>query len=735
VFTGRSSELADLSLVLDATAVVIIPIDGMAGVGKTALAIHAAHRMSGRFPDGQLFLDLHGHTDGVPPVDASDALDRVLRALGVSGEQIPEHVDDRAAQYRSRLADRKVLVVLDNAASEAQVVPLLPGTPGCLVLVTSRRRLTGLDPTHTVSLDVLTRLDAIALFRRIAGEQRLAGEAPGAVAEIVELCGRLPLAIRIAAARLRSRPAWTVQHLAERLVDHQHRLAALDAGHRSVTAALDLSYRQLDPDLQRVYGQLGLHPGDDVDRDAAAALVGALPGQTNRLIDGLLEANLLQELVPGRYRFHDIVRAHAGAIATRDDAGPDAAQGLTRLLDHYRGTAQRAMDVAYPTAPASHRALAAGTPTFPDPESALAWLEVEMPNLRGAALHAAEHGWPQHAVHLAVTLHRHLRWQGPFSDAEQLYLRVLDSARGSSDRVGEAEVLICLGDIRWPQGRVESAAQCYRHAVAIARDRTLSAVEIGGLTGLADLERMQDKPGQAVGFLEAALDIARHSDDRSGEMAALITLGWAKLDKGQPAVDRFERALTLARAIGNRHETVRALRGLGHVHRLQGRRAQATEIFDQTLVMARTIGSRSAEFGALIGIGMIHRLEGRYEQAGPPFERALALAMEIGDVNSQFEAHQGMGRLHLSAGNADRAIACHRAALDAAITLNQPCDHARAHDGLAHALLALHQPEQARQHWQTAADILIRLGVETTHDEETTVAAIQSQLRKLPPPT
>ncbi|MEJ3657928.1 tetratricopeptide repeat protein [Actinomycetes bacterium KLBMP 9759] len=710
---------------------VISAIDGMAGVGKTALAIHAAHRMSGRFPDGQLFIDLHGHTDGVPPVDAGVALDRVLRSMGVPGAQIPEHLEDRAALYRSLLAGRKVLVVLDNAASEAQVAPLVPGTPGCLVLVTSRRRLTGLDRTRTVSLDVLSQPDAIALFRRIAGEERLAGAAPDAVAEVVELCGRLPLAIRIAAARLRSRPTWTVQHLAEGLVDHRQGLTVPGGEHRSVAAALDLSFRQLDPDLQRAYRLLGLHPGTDFDPDAAVALVGAPPSRTRRLVDDLIEANLLQELVPGRCRFHDLVRAHAGAAAARADAGPEAAHALTRLLDHYRDMADMAMDVAYPTAPASHRA----GHTFPDPDSAIAWLEVELPNLRSAAMHAAGQVWPRHAVRLAVTLHRHLHSQGPFSDAEQLYLRVLESARDNNDLAGQAEVLVCLGDIRWPQGRVESAMQCYRRAVGIARDLDLSAVELRGLTGLADLERMRDEPGQAVGFLDTALDIARRSGDRSGEVAALITLGWAELDKGQPAVDHFEEAMTIARAIGNRHETARALRGLGHVHRLQGRRARAIEMFEQALVMARAIGGRSAEFGALIGIGMIHRLEGRYQQAGPPFERALALAVEIGDINSQFEAHQGMGRLHLSAGNADRAVACHRAALDAAITLNQPADQVRAHDGLAHAYLARNQPELARRHWQTAAAILARQGVETTHDEEATAAAIHARLRQLPPLT
>ncbi len=265
--------MAALDQVHDASTVVISAIDGMAGIGKTALAVHLAHRIADRYPHGQLFIDLHGHTPGMAPREPAEALDHLLRALGVPGPQIPADLDDRAALYRTRLADQKILILLDDAATETQVAPLLPGSPGCLVLITSRRRLAGLDPTHTLSLDTLPAPDAASLFVQTAGEGRLSDEPPDLVAELVELCGRLPLAIRIAAARLRSHPAWSLPHLVQRLQDRQHRLSELEAGQRSVTATLDLSYQHLSPDLQRTYRLLGLHPGPDIDMYATAALL------------------------------------------------------------------------------------------------------------------------------------------------------------------------------------------------------------------------------------------------------------------------------------------------------------------------------------------------------------------------------------------------------------------------------------------------------------------------------
>jgi hypothetical protein len=295
--------------------------------------VHAAHRLADDHPDGHLFVDLHGYTQGMTPADPADVLDQMLRALGV--EDVPPGLEARAALWRTHLAGKKVLVVLDNAHSEAQVEPLLPGTPGCTVLITSRRRLAGLDDVRSISLDVLPRADAISLFTRTTAPDRFAGEPPALVAEIVELCGRLPLAIRIAAARLRHRPGWTLGYLASRL---RHPLPELSAGRRSVAATIDLSYQDLTPDQQQMFRLVALHPGADIDTHAAAALAHVSNALADRLLEELLDANLLQQDVPGRYRFHDLVRAHAAAICAAQESVVGQREALTRLHHHLSGS-------------------------------------------------------------------------------------------------------------------------------------------------------------------------------------------------------------------------------------------------------------------------------------------------------------------------------------------------------------------------------------------------------------
>jgi len=776
-FTGRAAELDQLLALRHgdrlARTVVIGAIDGMAGIGKTTLAVHAAHRLAERFPDGQLFLDLHGFTRGVPPVEPADALDRLLRALGVPGAQIPAHVDDRAALYRGKLADTRTLIVLDNAGTEAQVRPLLPGVPGCLVLVTSRRRLTGLDTTDLVSLDVLALADAVALFIHAVGADRIGTEASSVVAEVVQQCGRLPLAIRIAAARLRSRPAWTVAHLVGRLRDHRHRLAELDAGRRSVTAALDMSYRDLAADQRRLYQLLGSHPGTDIDTYAAAALAETtVPGAT-RLLDELLDIHLLAEPSPGRYRFHDLTRAHAGIAGVAGaEPEPDRRAALTRLFDHYAHTASLAMDLAYrydadqrPRWPRPDLP----TPALRNPAEAGAWLDAELHNLLAAATHAATHGWPDHTVHLSATLHRHLRTRadheyaitlhrhaiaaagatgnrigeltglngigdihrlrGRYEPAADRFEQALRIARSTGHRSGELTALVGLGHVSMLQGRYEPATDSYRQALRIARTTGNGIGELDALLGLGTIHRMQGSYGQATASYRRALQIARATGYRTGELTALNGLGSVSRLQGryEQATDQYRQSLRLVREIGDRQGELSVLTGLAWIHRMQGR-DEAADLFGQLLGVAREIGDREGELTALNGLGWTIQAQGRGGPATAYFEQCLELARQIGDRNFEFEALHGLGRLHHAAGEQGSALARHEQALRIAEELAQAADQARAHDGLAHAEHALDHHDQARQHWNQALAILTALGVNQTEEPRVSTAAIRAHL-------
>jgi DNA-binding SARP family transcriptional activator/tetratricopeptide (TPR) repeat protein/DNA-binding XRE family transcriptional regulator len=736
MFTGRTMELADLETIHDASTVVITAIDGMAGVGKTALAVQAAHQIADRYPDGQLFIDLHGYTHGVAPIGPGEALESMLRSLGVPGERIPAELDERAGLYRSRLADQRMLIVLDNAATETQVTPLLPGAPGCLVLVTSRRRLAGLDHTHTLSLDTLPPADAVALLRNTAGDSRLAGQPPELVAELIELCGRLPLAIRIAAARLRSHPAWDLAHLVRRLRDRQHRLAELAAGQRSVTAALDLSYQDLSTDLKRPYRRLGLHPGAEIEPYAAAALLDVTLTEAGQLLEQLHEAHLLQEPLPGRYRFHDLTRAHAAHTATRDETEDGRCRALDRLLDYYRHTAAAAMDTAHPYERERRPQVPPArtpSPALPDPPAASGWLDSELPNLLAAASYATEHGRPAHLLHLSTTLHRHLRTRGRYHDAVTLHQQALTTARVTGQPAAELKALVGLGHIHRLQDRYQQATDHLQQAVRLARATGHYVAELDALAGLGQIHRMQGRYGQATDHYHQGLLLARATGNRTGELEALVGLGHLHRMQGRygQATDHYHQALRLAHATGNRPGELEALVGLGQIHRLEGRHEQATDHYHQALRLARAAGNRNIEQAALIGLGHIHRVQGRYQQATDHYQRLLNLAYQSGDRNYEIEARQGLGRLQHATAHPDAALIHHRQALALAAELGQPGDQARAHDGLAHAHHALHQFQQARTHWQRALDILTRHGINHTDEEETNVAAIRTRLANL----
>ena len=455
-FTGRDRELGELLGALPgqdetAQAVVIAAVDGMAGVGKTALAVHAAHLAADRYPDGQLFVDLHGHTPGRDPADPAAALDLLLRAIGVPGEHIPSTLDGRAALWRAELADRRVLVLADNAACAAQVRPLIPGAAGCLVLVTSRRRLTSLDTARTLSLDILPPDDALALFAAVAGAGRAAAE-PGPAGEVLRLCGYLPLAIRICAARLAARPAWTVGYLAARLGDQRQRLAELAAGDRSVAAALTVSYQQLTPGQQRLFRLLGLHPGPDFDAYLAAAVASITVAEAGQGLEDLVDAHLLQEPAPGRYRFHDLLRDHAQAAARREEPDAFRSDAIGRALDYYLHMADQAYSILSPGRPRTPLDLAhppACTPPLADQAGALDWCKSEHANLMSAISYASAHGWNSHAWRLPRSIWFYLYTQDHLQDWITTHRLAVAAASRLHDDAAQAET---LGTLASPTG-------------------------------------------------------------------------------------------------------------------------------------------------------------------------------------------------------------------------------------------------------------------------------------------
>jgi DNA-binding SARP family transcriptional activator/tetratricopeptide (TPR) repeat protein len=719
-FTGRGAELAHL-LTLPGSdadqdpplASPVIAISGMAGVGKTALAVHAAHRLAERFPDGQLFLDLHGFSRGRPPMRPHEALDLLLRSLGVGTGLIPPETDARAAMCRSRLFGTHVLILLDNVANEAQVQPLLPASPGCLVMVTSRRRLAGLDDTRPLPLDVFPLPEAVSCFDRITGQDH----APELVAEIVELCGRLPLAIRIASARLRARPAWTATDLAEHLRDHRHRLALLGTGSRSVNAAIDLSYHRLLRDQRRMLRQISLHPGNRIESYAAAALTGTSRQRADRLLGDLVDAHVLQEPVAGRFQFHNLVREYAAQAATRADPKPDRAAALTRLFDYYAETAAAAAATLYPyeLRPRPHPPRS-GTirPSVDHPAAAEAWLDAELDNLLVVAAYAASRGWPALPVRLSRTLHRHLHTRANYEQARHLHAQALSCAIETGDRPGELAARCGLGEVERMQGRYRQAAEHGQRSLEIARAIGDQAGGVRARWSLGLIHCLQGRYHQAAETFHRALPVARSTGDCGAETELLRGLGDIEYLRGRhaTATGYFERSLWVARESGHQAAALHTLISLGLVHQTQGRPGPATHCFQQALENAVGTGDRVGELRALLGFGHVHHLRRRYQAASDYYRQSLEIARRIGDRNGQLEASHRLGSTDRASGRPQRALARHQVALDLAGELGQQGDRARAHSAMAYAHHDLGEPELAGRHWRRAAEILTELGVD-----------------------
>jgi tetratricopeptide (TPR) repeat protein len=721
-FIGRAAELDRLRQALhrNGGAAAISVIAGMAGVGKTHLAVHAGHLLVEQDAvDRVLFVNLRGfHPDPAqPPADPAAVLDGFLRLLGVPGQQIPPDLAARTAAYRSRLAGSRTLIVLDDAADTDQIRPLLPDTTRCPVLVTSRRSLTDLHPATHLTVDVFTHAEAQAfLARAVAGGP--VGPDPHAPDRIARRCGHLPLALDLIAAHIDATPGWTLTDHADRL-DERHHQRHLDTG---VELALDLSYQQLPAHRRRLLRLAALHPGQDLDAHAAAALTDTDLPTAQADLDRLRRDHLLQPAAPGRYTLHDLVRGYATSRAGDEDPPPERRAALTRLFDYYLATTATAIDTLDPTE--AHRIPPPGTPVpaLADPGSALAWLDTERSTLVAVATHTATHSWPTHAIRLSAVLSRYLAG-GYYTDALTVHGH---AARVARDPAGRAHVLTRLGATQMQLGRHERAVDHFEEALALSRQAGDHLGQARALTGLGVAAARLGRCRAAVDYYDQALPLCRQARDRVGETSALKFLGIAesRLGHHRRAGDHFQDALTLSRQAGDRDGEAAAMCGLGLVEVRQGRHGPAADHFHQALAVYRQLGSRTGEAWALAGLGTVHTGLGQAAEATEHHRQALAVFGETGDRDGETWALNGLGEAAHTDRSPVEALTRHTAALTIATDTDDRDQQARAHTGLGHAHRALGDSARARDHYRQALALCTDLGTPEAAQIRTHLATI-----------
>jgi DNA-binding SARP family transcriptional activator/Tfp pilus assembly protein PilF len=725
-FTGRATELAALTALLadrgkdgcSSTTLVIAAIGGTAGVGKTALAVHWAHQVSARFPDGQLYVNLRGY-DPDQPMPATDALAGFLRSLGVPGQDIPVDTEERAARYRSLLAGQRVLVVLDNAASVEQVRPLLPGSASCAVVVTSRDALAGLvarDGAVRVSLDLLPLADATSLLHELIGAR--AREDPVATTALAGRCARLPLALRVAAELAAVRPATPLAELAGELADRQRRLDQLDAGgdaRTAVRAVFWWSYRNLDTAPARMFRLAGLHPGADFEPYALAAMAGSNVEQARRDLDVLVRAHLIQSAGLGRFGMHDLLREYACELAADQDGSAELHAALTRMLDHYLHTAATAMDLLHPVEK-DHRPCirtpAVPSPPVADRDAALCWLDTERTTLTAAVVYAATHDWPERATQLAGTLFRYLDGGGDYAEAITIYTHARRAARRTHDRAAEVTALNALGLVHLHQSRCEHATTHLAQALALARltgDRTREGRTLCNL-GIAAF--ILGNYQRAIDHYEASL--ALHSDLGDKGQVAMLLSNLSMIDQRQgryaQAAERCTQALALYEEISDSSGSADALVQLGAVEVRRGRCERAIDHYQRALRLHRQVADRFGEAEAIAGLGVAFLNQRDFERAAGQLRAALELRRELLDRAGEADVLNCLGQLSLATGAADQAGADYGAALELASQVGEKYQQARAHSGLARCSELAGQLSHAQRHRQVALALFTALG-------------------------
>lgn len=718
-FTGRATQMQVLQDLLQGsqqgngylTTVVISTIDGTAGVGKTALAMHWAHRVKDHFRDGQLVVNLHGYAPG-PPVSPLQALAQLLQGLGLEPEQVPVDVEAAAGLYRSLLAGRRVLVLLDNARDAEQVRPLLPGSPGSLVVVTSRDRLTGLVASHgakRLTLDVLTPTEALALLTRILGPERIAFE-PDAAGRLAAACGQLPLALRIAAATLASHDDWPISGYVARLRqgDQLAELAVDGDPHAAVATAFDHSYTVLHPETQRLFRLLGLVPGPEFTVPAAAVLAALPIAQTERLLDRLASVHLVEPRAPGRYGLHDLLRIYARRRAEQEDDNSQRRAATERLLAWYLHTADAADRLLYPQMqrlPIPKAATAPTTVGLDEPVGALAWLDAERANLVASVRQAADHGPRPLAWLLADTLRGYFWHHRHMVDWLAVAHAALTAAQGADEPQAQAVAHRNLGTACQCLGDHTKAAEHHTSALALARQAGWLPGEAAVLSNLGMLYSQRGQLQRAVHHYAQGLALYRQTGSKGGQAITLANLGHVIRELGRPeqAVEHLTTSLALHHEIGSQgggQTTV--LETLGETYSDLGRLEDAREVLTQALIVSRSVGDRYSEACELYALARVQRDAGQLTHALELAQAAVALAREIRDPRVHADTLNTLGSIHLRLGYLEQATEHHRQALDLAGQTDTRYPQIEGLLGLAAAHQHHGQHGQAFQHAQQA---------------------------------
>jgi DNA-binding SARP family transcriptional activator len=752
-FVGRARELGQIAGERGTVPSIAI-IEGMPGVGKTALAIRAARVVSGQYPDGTLYLDLRSHDPQGSPLDPAEALFRLLQMLSVPAAQIPDTIGERVALWRAHLSRRRAVVILDDAADHDQISPLLPMTGDCLILITTRRKLPDSRRAERLTLDLLSVDEAVTLFRQVAGERR-AGD-PDQVAQVVDLCGRLPLAIQLTATRIAHDGRLCLEGLIEEMSQPPALLGGTGAASPELITAFDLSYRALEPDHQLFFRRLGVGPCASFSPQAAAALAGCTLAEAEKTLVTLVDCHLLGLAPDGQFRFHELIRDYAAVRAARDDPEADQRQAVGRLLDYYLRTADRADRVLHPfrrrtSVQVTH--LPAGSADLDTKEAAARWLESEWRNILQAARHAGRHEWKQKCADLSHVMTDYLEIKAYWAEAIEAHTLALQSSRDLADQAGIAQASLALSAVLQQTGQHEAALLLAEEAAAIYRSLTDRRGEAESLdqVGLAHqrtarsrealayfreagilYSAAQDARGaaetlghsgiacwhlgrhpEADKLLREALAIYRELGDRRGEAKALNNLGRMHLYNGRhkEALDAYQDSLSIYQEIGGTQPEAMVHQNIGTVHHYKGSHQEALAACRHALAIYRDIGDLPDEADVLNEIGAIYQSAACYDEALIHHQKARHIAEDIGNLSQQLIAVRRIADIHRGSGRYGEALDNYHTALRQAREIGEPYEEGKILEGIAESTLSTQRQPEARIVFRQALDIFERLGV------------------------